>query len=153
MSGWDSRILIRTDDADAYKGAPESTLNTGELAAGVEGVSVEIRAGIAGSSTYVTSPVIAKGEASSEVLAATVNASPASGDLVHWDGSSWQTDGNKIEFSTDSASGVLTYTATTDTWATDTSSFVPSSLDGGTFTGSFVAPSFAASYQPSIGDA
>lgn len=153
MSGWDSRILIRTDDADAYKGTPESTLNTGELAAGVEGVSVEIRGGVSAGDAYSSAPVLAKGTVGSEMLAAPANSLPASGDLVHWDGSSWQTDGNKIEFSADSPSGVLTYTASTDTWATDTSSFVPSSLDGGTFTGSYVAPSFSAGYEPSIGDA
>lgn len=153
MSGWDSRILIRTDDAVAYKGTPESTLNAGELAAGVEGLTVEIRGGVATDVTYSTSPIIAKGSAGTEMLAAPANASPSDGDLVHWDGSAWQTDGTPIEFSADSPSGVLTYTASTDTWATNTASFVPSSLDGGTFTGSFVAPAFSASYDPTIGDA
>lgn len=151
MSGWDSRIQIRTDNAEAYKGPPESTVNAGELAAGIEGAEVEIRAGLSSLAGYTSSPIIAKGAVNAEMLTAEAGASLSDGDLIAWDGD-WSAGATPIAWNTSTASGAVIYTDSTDTWSTNAALTVIADADGGTFTGSFVAPSFSASYDPTIGE-
>lgn len=154
MSGWDSRIKIRIDAESAFGGVPEPRLNAGEFAAATQGSRVSIRIGDADDQRFSSAPVLMAGAPGFAPLVVADGSASSGGDggLVWWDGSTWQAGGTAIQFSTDSPSGVLTYTASTDTWATDTSSVVPSSLDGGAFAVNLTAPAFSASYQPSIGD-
>ena len=151
MSGWDSRIQIRTDNAAAYKGTPEATLNAGELAAGVESSSVEIRSGLSSPAGYTSSPIIAKGAVNAEMLTAEAGASLSDGAMIAWEGD-WSAGATPIAWNTSAASGAVTYTDSTDTWSTNAALTVTTDADGGTFTGSFVAPSFSASYDPTIGE-
>lgn len=156
-----TRIRLRTDNHAAYQGVPESQLDQGEIAAGVDvpnsvGVSnVYLKMGTTDNQAYISSVQIGLGFAGGvgEPLNAYSDGSIPDGSLVIYEGNVWNAEATPIEFATDTASGVLTYTASTDTWDTDTTAFVPSSLDGGTFTGTFVAPSFSGSYAPSIGNA
>ncbi len=156
MSGWDSRIRIRIDQAVRFEDAvPTPTLDAGELAAAVSGIGVRVRIGQQDGQAFTEAPVMMAGEPGFVPLTVADGSAESGGDdgLLVWDGTKWEPGGTPIEFATDTASGVLTYTASTDTWDTDTTSFVPSSLDGGTFTGTFTAPSFASSYTPQIGNA
>lgn len=153
-----TRIKLRADNHAAYQGVPQSTVNEGELVVGVDATSsaVYMKLGTGAGQAYSYAVQVGRaliGSSGAPLNAYAPNGAPPNNALVVFDGEEWNAGAAPIEFSADSASGVLTYAASTDTWATDTSLFVPSSLDGGTFTGNFVAPSFAASYQPSIGDA
>ena len=152
-----TRIKLRADNHAAYQGVPKSTVNEGELVVGVDAPSnlVYMKMGTGAGQEYSSAAEVGRaiiGSVGAPLNAYSSNGAPPNNSLVVFDGEEWNAGATPIEFSTDSPSGVLTYTASTDTWATDTSSFVPSSLDGGTFTGSFVAPSFSASYNPTIGD-
>jgi hypothetical protein len=151
MSGWDSRIQIRTDNAAAYKGTPEATLNAGELAAGVESSSVEIRSGLSSPAGYTSSPIIAKGAVNAEMLTAEAGASLSDGDLIAWEGD-WSAGATAIAWSTATASGAVTYTDSTDTWSINAALNVITDADGGTFTGSYTAPAFSSGYDPTIGE-
>lgn len=152
MSGWDSRIQIRTDNAEAYKGPPESTVNAGELAAGIEGTEVEIRAGLSALQPYESAPIIAKGMVNAAMLTAEAGATLSDGDLIAWEGD-WSAGATPIAWNTSAASGAVTYTDSTDAWSTNTALTVISvDADGGTFTGSYTAPAFSSGYEPTIGE-
>lgn len=151
MSGWDSRIQIRIDDAAAYKGTPESTVDAGELAAGVESSSVEIRAGLSAGAGYTSSPIVAKGAVNAEMLTAEAGATLSDGDLIAWDGD-WSAGATPIAWNTSTASGAVTYTDSADEWSTNTALTIITDADGGTFTGSYTAPAFSADYDPTIGE-
>ena len=155
MSGWDSRIKIRIDADEAFGGVSEPRLNAGEFAAATQGNRVSIRIGDVDDQRFSGAPVLMAGSPGFAPLVVDDNSAESGGDdgLLVWDGTKWEPGGTPIEFATDTASGVLTYTASTDNWATDTTSFVPSSLDGGTFAVNLAAPSFSSAYAPSIGNA
>jgi hypothetical protein len=150
-----TRIRLRIDSEAAYTGTPESTVNQGEIACGIDVVNEEVKAkmGTEDQQGYSSAVKVGSGliGVAGEPLTAYSDGSIPDGSLVIYEGNVWNAEATPIEFATDTASGVLTYTASTDTWDTDTTAFVPSSLDGGTFTGTFVAPSFSGSYDPTIG--
>lgn len=152
-----TRIILRNDLKAAYEGTPEASLNQGEivLAVSPETNSIMAKLGTEDQQAFSDSVKLGATNLGQGGYPLTVGSETnvPDGAVIQYDGSLWLSDARSIEFSADSPSGVLTYTASTDTWSTDTASFVPSSLDGGTFTGSFVAPAFAAGYAPTIGDA
>lgn len=152
-----TRIKLRIGSETAYTGVPESSVNQGEIACAIDAANqiVKAKMGTEDQQGYSSAVEVGFGFTGfvGEPLTAYSDGTIPDGSLVIYEGNVWNAGATPIEFSTDSPSGVLTYTASTDTWATDTASFVPSSLDGGTFTGSYVAPAFSAGYDPTIGDA
>ena len=152
-----TRIRLRIDSEAAYTGTPESTVNQGEIACGIDVVNQTVKAkmGTEDQQGYSSAVEVGIGftGVAGEPLTAYSGGSTPDGSLVIYEGNVWNAEATPIEFATDTASGVLTYTASTDTWDTDTTSFVPSSLDGGTFTVNLTAPSFSSAYAPSIGNA
>ena len=151
MSGWDSRIQIRIDDAEAYKGAPEPRLDRGEMAAALTTNGVQIRVGSENDQRFSDSPVLLSGAQGFAPLVIDEGATTSGAGMLYWDGTQWQPDATPIAWDTSAASGAVIYTDSTDEWSTDTALTVIADADGGTFTGSFVAPSFSPSYSPSIG--
>lgn len=154
MSGWDSRIKIRIDSSTEFDG-PARTLNAGELAAATKDGTVEIRVGTLQGQTFASAIRLSSGLPGFAPLVIDDGSATSGGDggLLWWDGDEWKTGATPIEFNPASASGAVTYTSATDTWSTDTSLIVPSSIDGGSFSVNVVAPAFSASYAPQIGEA
>lgn len=154
MSGWDSRIKIRIDSSAEFEG-PARTLNVGEFAAATKDETVEIRVGTLQGQSFASAIKLGSAGLGFAPLVVDDGAAGSGGDggLVWWDGDAWQTGATPIEFAAELPSGAVTYTASTDTWATDASLIVPTSLDGGTFSVNVVAPSFSAGYSPQIGEA
>jgi hypothetical protein len=164
MSGWNSRIQIRTDadsawnppDPDNPEGdlPPGRTLDEGELGAGInsKGTGVQLRVGIANNQPFMDSPLLAAGEPGELPVVVAKDSTGSGSGTLWWDGGQWQPDGATIEWSASASSGAVTYDSVTDTWSTDPSLVVITDADGGTFSGSFVAPTFSAGYQPQIGE-
>jgi hypothetical protein len=152
MSGWDSRIQIRIDDAEAYEGSPAARLDRGEMAAALTTNGVQIRVGSENDQRFSDSPVLLAGAAGFAPLVIDEGATTSGAGMLYWDGTQWQPDATPIAWNTSAASGAVIYTDSTDEWSTDTALTVIADADGGTFTGSFVAPSFSESYDPTIGE-
>jgi hypothetical protein len=153
MSGWDSRIQIRADDAAAWEGnSPPPTLNAGEMAAAIKGDTVEVRVGTSGSQAFASAPILMAGSQGFAPLVIDGGGTSSGAGLLWWDGTKWEPDATPIAWNTSTASGAVVYTDSTDTWSANAALTVITDADGGTFTGSFVAPSFSASYDPTIGE-
>jgi hypothetical protein len=152
MSGWNTRIQIRNDQAGAWSPENEPVVDTGELAASIDGDSVEIRVGMRPGMSFDLAPRLAAGEPDTQPLAIDSGSTSSGAGTLWWDGSQWQPDGTPIIWSISSATGAVQYTAATDSWSTNASVTIITDADGGLFTGSFTAPAFSPSYDPTIGE-
>jgi hypothetical protein len=121
------------------------------MAAALTTIGVQIRVGSENDQRFSDSPVLLAGAAGFAPLVIDEGSTTSGAGMLYWDGTQWQPDATPIAWNTSTASGAVIYTDSTDEWSTDTALTVITDADGGTFTGSFVAPSFSPSYSPSIG--
>jgi len=153
MSGWNSRIQIRADEAAAWEGSsPPPTLNAGEMAAAISLSGVIVRVGTDGNQEFGAAPLLMAGAPGLVPLVIDQGGTSSGDGLLWWDGTKWEPDATPITWNTSTASGAVTYTDSTDTWSTNASLTIITDADGGTFTGLFVAPSFSSGYDPTIGE-
>lgn len=153
MSGWNSRIQIRADEASAWEGSsPPPTLNAGEMAAAISLSGVIVRVGTDGNQEFGAAPLLMAGAPGFDPLIIEEGSTSSGDGLLWWDGTKWEPDATPITWNTSTASGAVTYTDSTDTWSTNASLTIITDADGGTFTGLFVAPSFSSGYDPTIGE-
>ncbi len=152
MSGWNTRIQIRNDQAGAWSSEDDPVIDSGELAASINGDAVEIRVGVQTATPFDTAPRLAAGEPDTQPLAIDSGSTSSGAGTLWWDGSQWQPDGTPIIWNISSATGAVQYTAATNAWSTDPSVTIITDADGGSFSGSFTAPAFSAGYDPTIGE-
>jgi len=153
MSGWNSRIQIRADEAAAWEGSsPPPTLNAGEMAAAIDASGVKVRVGTDGNQEFKSAPLLMAGAPGFAPLVIDEGGTSSGAGLLWWDGTGWEPDATPIVWNTSTASGAVVYTDSTDTWSTSAALTVITDADGGTFVGSYTAPAFSSGYAPTIGE-
>ena len=153
-----TRIKLRSDRVEAWEGnTPQNTLNEGEIVIAIDGVYNQRAVGWLGVSdqqTFGSTALLGVGDTglnASPLVYGTLG-EPADGALLGFESGVWRADSTAIQWNTSTTSGAVTYIDSSDTWATNAALTVITDADGGTFTGSFTAPSFSVSYDPTIGE-
>jgi len=150
-----TRIKLRSDQRATWRGnTPQNTLNGGEVVIALEGSSALGHLGTSDQQPFANTALLGAGdtELNSSPLVYGTLGEPADGAMIGFEGGVWKADSTAIQWNTGTASGAVIYTDSTDTWSTNAALTIITDADGGTFTGSFVAPSFSASYDPTIGE-
>ena len=161
MTTWNSRIILRHDSDWVFDTNQQidHELKRGEVGAEITQGTLVVRIGVDPVGTpFRSCPLIYEGPTSGINSPLSVEVPEGSGlddgTLLRWDPttSRFTPDAEPIAFAS-AASGALTYTASTDRWATDATRFIPESIDGGAFIidgPETVAPSFTS--VPTIGE-
>ncbi len=152
MSGWNTRIQVRNDQAAAWAAEDGPVVDTGELAVSINGDAVEIRVGTQPAMPFSKAPRLASGEPDTQPVAIDSGSTSSGAGTLWWDGSQWQPDATPIVWNTSASTGAVQYTAATDSWSTNPSVTIITDADGGLFSGSYTAPAFAPGYDPTIGE-
>ena len=150
MTTWHSRIVLRNDSDFVIDSTAQLTavLERGELAFAIDSNGkISGRIGVKDiGMPFRECPEVFSGEALRFPLAVEVpdGSGLDDGALLRWDPatSRFVADVEPVRIPTNQT-GALTYTASGDTWSIDTSSVIPTLLDGGAYAGTpVVAPSF-----------
>lgn len=153
---WQSRIQLRRDRAAQWAGPIPHMLEPGEMAVAFDSSGGgQIRIGTSPRQAWSQAARVIDFGPGLAPLMVEDNPSLVTGDLIAYDSGKPVAGAKQIDFDPNRASGAVVYTHATATFSTDPSVVLTTDLDGGSYKGpGFIettAPEFAVSYSPQIG--